>query len=237
MIAVPLASDHITNAAGLANHIGNVSVLLKWNPETQLFRFFSTSSGGDNFAVSPGEAVFINISSGGPSIASFVGSLTDVSHTLVAGGYNFLSLPLSRSDLTNASSVAADITNVTVILKWNEATSLFRFYSTTSGGDNFTLTPRRFFYNFPRCWWSNKLAIISNESALRHESMSSVISKQTTELIDPLTIQKGYNYDKNAFLENALINRPDNQFLYQFWLTNQWLLLLMLLASLLMTLI
>ena len=139
LISLPFSTTTITDAASLASYIGDVGALLKWNPTTQAFRFFVPPSTGDNFSVAPGEVVFVQVNSGGPSVVTMVGDVTAVQHSLVPGGFNFISLPLQRADLTDAGEVAADITNVDAMLRWNEATQTFRFFVPPGSGDNFPL--------------------------------------------------------------------------------------------------
>ena len=60
-----------------------------------------------------------------------------VQHGLIPGGFNFISLPLQRADLTDAGEVAADITNVNAMFSWNEATQTFRLFIPPDIGDKF----------------------------------------------------------------------------------------------------
>lgn len=140
MLTIPLTATTIIDAASLAEAIGDVTALLKWNPTSQTFRFFVPPSFGDNFSLVPGEAVFVQASSSGPSVVTVVGEVMAVQHSLTPGGFNFISLPLQRADLTQASDVAADIGGVTTMLSWNETTQAFRFFVPPSFGDNFPIT-------------------------------------------------------------------------------------------------
>jgi len=56
----------LTNASAVAADITHVSSVLKWNPATQLFRFYSPTSGGDNFTVKVGDAIIVLVNAGGP---------------------------------------------------------------------------------------------------------------------------------------------------------------------------
>lgn len=141
MLAVPFATPSILDAADLAAHIGDVAALLKWNAATQAFRLFVPPASGDNFSVSAGDAVMVQLDSGGPTGVALTGDVVSVHHTLVPNGYNFLSLPLQRGDLTDAAAVAADMGNVETLLRWDESTQAFRFFAPPSTGDNFELTP------------------------------------------------------------------------------------------------
>jgi pimeloyl-ACP methyl ester carboxylesterase len=143
LVALPFAAPNLTNAAALATYIGagQVSALLKWNPTAQSFRFFAPPNTGDNFALTAGDALFVAIKNGGPSQVTFVGDVTARQYPLTPGGYNFLSLPLQRANLTTAADVAADIGGVQALLGWNAAGQSFRFFSPPASGDNFAVTP------------------------------------------------------------------------------------------------
>ncbi len=141
LLTMPFAASILSNAASLATYIGNVSALLKWNPATQSFRFFAPPSAGDNFAIAPGDALFVLVKSGGPSSVTFAGTVTANQYALTRGGYNFLALPLHRTDLTTAAGVAADIGGVQALLSWNAASQSFRFFAPPASGDNFAVAP------------------------------------------------------------------------------------------------
>ena len=137
MVALPFATTAITDAASLASYVSGVSAVLKWNPATQAFRFFVPPATGDNFTLAPGKVAFVQLSAGGPDVVTMVGDVTAVLHSIAPGGFSFMSLPLNRSDLTDAASTAADISSVNSLLGWNEATQTFRFFVPPATGDNF----------------------------------------------------------------------------------------------------
>ena len=139
LIALPFSNSNLSNAAALAASIGNVGAVLKWNPNTQSFRFFVPPASGDNFALSTGDVVFVLINSGGPNLVTMTGTVNAVQFGLSAGRYHFLSVPLQKPTLTNASAAATDIGGVQALLAWNETTQSFRFFSPPSAGDNFAL--------------------------------------------------------------------------------------------------
>ena len=177
LIALPFAAPNLTNAAALANYIGagQVSALLKWNPTAQSFRFFAPPNIGDNFALATGEALFVAIKNGGPSQVAFVGDVTARQHPLTPGGYNFLSLPLQRANLTTAADVAADIGGVQALLGWNAAGQSFRFFSPPAAGDNFAVTPGQPFIalvlaNGPVLWPANAVLATQTGEAGRLRS-------------------------------------------------------------------
>ena len=139
LVGLPFATAAISNAVSLASYVGGVSAVLKWNPSTQAFRIFVPPNTGDNFSLAPGEVIFVQVSNSGPGAVTMTGDVSAVQHSLNPGGFNFISLPLQRVDLTNAATTAADITNVNSMLSWNEATQTFRFFVPPNTGDNFSL--------------------------------------------------------------------------------------------------
>ncbi len=141
LIALPFLPQGVTNAASLANYIGNVGGLLKWNPPTRSFRFFSPPNSGDNFSIARGDVVFTLINSGGPNVVTIAGLVAPIQFTLYPDGFNFISLPLQKRELLDAAAVAANMTTVESLLSWNDATQLFRFFVPLSGGDNFAVRP------------------------------------------------------------------------------------------------
>ena len=140
LMTLPFSSTTLVDAASPADYTGNASALLKWNPDTQTFRFFVPPATGDNFSLAPGEVVFVQVTGGGPEVMTMAGDVTAVKHSLVPGGFNFISLPLQRADLTTAGEVAADITNIDAMLSWNEATQTFRFFVPPATGDDFSVS-------------------------------------------------------------------------------------------------
>lgn len=141
LIAVPFSSDTIVDAASLATHIGNVGSLLKWNPANQSFRFFVPPSIGDNFAVLPGDVIFVSSNGSGSSYTTLIGKVERNEYHLTPERYNFIAIPLQRSDLPNAGAVATDLGNIASLLSWNANTQTFRFFAVPNIGDNFALTP------------------------------------------------------------------------------------------------
>ena len=141
LIAIPFTADNIVDAASLAATISNAAALLKWNAPNQTFQFFQPPNSGDNFTLAAGDAVFVQAAGGGPNVVTLVGAVTQVQFDLVPNGFNFISLPLSEANLTDAAAVAADIGSIQALLAWNEDTQLFRFFTPPNSGDNFALSP------------------------------------------------------------------------------------------------
>lgn len=140
LLALPFVASGIVDATSLASRIRNVAALLKWHPSTQTFRFFAAGS-GDNFPLAAGDLVFVLLNSGAPSVFTMTGTVAAIQYTLTPGGYNFITLPLPRADLTNAAGVASDMTGVQSLLAWNEATQTFRLFTPPGAGDNFSVKP------------------------------------------------------------------------------------------------
>jgi hypothetical protein len=62
--------------------------------------------------------------------------------TLIAADpYNFMTVPLDETGVTNAAALATDIGNVGALLAWNADTQLFRFFTPPNSGDNFAVQP------------------------------------------------------------------------------------------------
>ncbi len=141
LIGLPFLPAGVSDAAGLATTIGDVSALLAWNPATQTMRFFAPPSSGDNFALTPGMAIFVVVNSGGPSAVTLTGVVGPLQQTLTADGFNFITVPLDQAALTSASALATDIGNVQALLAWNASTQLFRFFTPPSSGDDFAVQP------------------------------------------------------------------------------------------------
>ncbi|MCB0062668.1 MAG: carboxypeptidase regulatory-like domain-containing protein, partial [Caldilineaceae bacterium] len=141
LIALPFASDTPVDAASLATHIGNVGSLLKWNPATQTFRFFAPPSIGDNFAVAASDVIFVSSAGSGTPYTTFIGKVERNEYNLTPNRYNFIAIPLQRSDLPTATAVATDLDNLASLLSWNTNTQAFRFFAVPNIGDNFSLAP------------------------------------------------------------------------------------------------
>ncbi len=141
LLGLPFLATDMSTAAEVAAKIGDVSALLAWNPQTQSLRFFAPPSSGDNFAVTPGMALFVVINSGGPSQFTLTGPVQPLHYTLTPGGFNFITVPLGQATLTTASALAADIGNVEALMAWNADTQLFRFFTPPRSGDDFAVQP------------------------------------------------------------------------------------------------
>ena len=68
LMALPFATTAITDAASLANYVGDIAAVLAWNPNTQAFRFFVPPATGDYFALQPGTPFVIDLADTGPNL-------------------------------------------------------------------------------------------------------------------------------------------------------------------------
>lgn len=141
LVGFPFPSATLVDAASLADALGGVATLLKWDADLQAFRFFAPPSTGDNFAVAAGDVVFAQANGDTSAVATMVGPVESIQYALLPEGYNFILLPLQRGDLTTASAVASDVGNVTTMLQWDEALQTFRFFAPPSTGDDFSVRP------------------------------------------------------------------------------------------------
>lgn len=138
LIGIPFSPVSPANAASLATQLGNVNTILGWNPNTQSFKTFTPPNIG-NFTFSFGEAIFIELKSGAPTSVNLLGKLNKTGLGLVAGGYNFLTMPLYCDELSTASGVANDIGGVANLLRWNRGTQTLQAFTPPNTGD-FALT-------------------------------------------------------------------------------------------------
>jgi len=135
-----------------------IDVVAKWNPATQssiLWTFFRGSWRGANFAINPGDGLYIGVRSS----FSWVVNGTDgsVSHGFTLypppnANLNWFSLPYT-SPYTKASDLVTDIeggtgptahVKIDIVARWNPATQSLQIYQwQTSGwtGTDFVLAP------------------------------------------------------------------------------------------------
>lgn len=138
MVGIPFLEPSPSDAAGLAAHIGSVSNIYHWDANTQSFQVF-TPPNIDNFTFTYGEAIFVQVGSGAPASVNIVGKVSDSVLTLYPGNYSFIAMPLRCDELTNASTTAADLTNVINLLQWELLFQSFLTFTPPNVGDNFTL--------------------------------------------------------------------------------------------------
>lgn len=146
-IAMALSVPGVNDAESLANYAGSsVNYVLKYQASSQSFQIYSVGNPGSNYSLSVGDYVFLITDSTTPSTLALAGDVPapgSVQFSLVTGTasmYNFVSLPLDRGDLQDASDVAADIgSGVSRVMKYNSGTQLFEIYSPGNPASDFPM--------------------------------------------------------------------------------------------------
>lgn len=141
MIGIPFLAPSPANASELANQLGNVSNIYRWNASINSFQVFTPPDIND-FPLTQGEAIFVQVGSGVPASANIAGTVNVSSLFLHAGNYSFVAMPLQCDELTNASATAADIDENDVInlLQWNRNLQFFTTFTPPDIGDDFVIT-------------------------------------------------------------------------------------------------
>jgi hypothetical protein len=131
-LTLVLDGTGITMADELATYVGGTFEVLKWDAGTQQWAVRRPTQPwiGPDFPLAVGNPYFVAVDSTAVSPVTFVGDVPpqeSVVFTLLPGTspnladwkYNFISLPLDRSDITTADGLAADIGGVYEVLKWD----------------------------------------------------------------------------------------------------------------------
>ena len=133
-VSLPYYTSY-TDAASLFADIPNVSAVSRWNNSTGNWEDWTGS--GTNFAVIPGEAYVVRVTTTGNWIV--VGSHKPALGLAMTQGYsNFIAVPY-HTTATNAQALLAQIPNATAISRWNNATGNWEDW--TGAGTNFPVTP------------------------------------------------------------------------------------------------
>lgn len=132
MIGLPLDSTSLITpfqASGLINYVGGgVEQVLRWDSALQGYEFYDTFSPSFlNFPLTIGQAYLLETDSEVSPLLSLVGNVPlqgSVTFDFTLGSsstcaFNSLTIPLDRTDITQASDLMADITGVEQVLKWN----------------------------------------------------------------------------------------------------------------------
>jgi|GEM_PF-6437326 len=146
-ISLVLNVPSVTDAASLATYAGSyVKRVLRYNANTQSFQVYVVGNPATNFSLATGDFVFLLVDSTAPNSLAFVGNVPDqgsVSFSLVSGSpakYNFLSLPLDKTNLTSASAVAGEVgTGVVRVLRYQGETQSFQVYIVGNPATDFPL--------------------------------------------------------------------------------------------------
>ncbi|MBN2551067.1 MAG: hypothetical protein JXB15_18035 [Anaerolineales bacterium] len=146
-VSMVFQNSSITKASHLATYIGSsVISVMHYNATTQTFDPYIVGAPSTDFDLTVGEFLFILTNNTAPASFPMVGNVPDagsVSFSLVSGSppkYNYLSLPLDRSDLTLASEIVSDVGGgVVALLAFRINTQTFDFYLPTSPSTDFSV--------------------------------------------------------------------------------------------------
>ncbi|MBN1999662.1 hypothetical protein JW935_19060, partial [candidate division KSB1 bacterium] len=152
-LSVPLVHSVIKNAKSLAQDLGNgFDALYKLDPATGGYSIYYLPSlnFGTNFNLPTGSPVMVSAGKNAPDSWFYTGDVPaqkSVWFTLFRSGskniYNEISLPLDRTDITNADQLAKDIGGVEVVLKLDPENGGFsKFWlPAIHYGENFKILP------------------------------------------------------------------------------------------------
>lgn len=151
-IALPLDStDSISpfKAAGLASYIGSsVKKVVRFDALIQSFKTHTVGSPFNNFDLSIGGAYLIEVDNTANSVVSFIGDVPtqgSLIFNLERGAttadckYNAISIPLDRSDITNAAGLATAIGGVNKVTRWDPDLQGFKTHTVGSPFNNFSV--------------------------------------------------------------------------------------------------
>ncbi len=123
-ISLPYKETQITNAEGLSSAISNCTTVKQWDASQQKYVEHSKGSSENNFTVTSGKPYFVYVTANtswqitGTSSAYINTSLIT---TTGSTAINAVAVPLSRSDLTDAEKLAADIPNCDAVWYWDSS--------------------------------------------------------------------------------------------------------------------
>jgi hypothetical protein len=122
-ISMVLGNSALPDAKSLAAYIGSsAKFVLRFLPDSQYFDSYVVGYDFTNFSITTGQFLYIITDNTAPASFALVGDVPaagSVSFDLYSGAtaqYNFISLPLDHSNLTNASQVVADVGSGVVAL-------------------------------------------------------------------------------------------------------------------------
>lgn len=146
MIALPLDSSNqfAYDAAGLLAYVGPSAIqVLSWDPASQGYLFRYADGFGDNFPLVTGGAYWLEVDSNAPATISLLGDVPaqgGVSFALVGDAsckWNQFSVPLNRSDITDADKLLAAIGDAEQVVSWDAASQGYLFRYSDGFGDLF----------------------------------------------------------------------------------------------------
>jgi len=134
LVSMPLDGTGITDAQGLAQAIPNCTAVWGWDAVTQSWSGHPLG-GPNNFAVEPGGAYVVSATGAGTFQCS--GTWATPAFDLKAG-YNLISLPKAKEDITTAEDLAQDIPDCTAIWQWDSASQTWSGHP-LGGPNNFAV--------------------------------------------------------------------------------------------------
>jgi len=146
--AIVMALDStstIPDAQALASAIPGTTQILRWNASLKNFTYYiPNGGGGTNFSTLVGEPYFVQLNNTAGAVFSVVGDVPPqsgqpgaVQFNLVGGSpckWNYISLPLDKSTITTAQTLADAIGNVGMLLVWDASIQNFTYYIPNGGG-------------------------------------------------------------------------------------------------------
>jgi hypothetical protein len=135
-VSIPYYNSY-TNAGAIFSDVTGATQVKRWDNASGTFQSWNGTR-GTNFSVTEGEAYIITVSSTTNWVV--VGSHDpSFALTLTAGYNNHVSIPY-HTTATNAGTLFSQITGVTQVKRWDNASGTFQSWNGTRG-TNFTLSP------------------------------------------------------------------------------------------------
>jgi len=141
------ARSTLPNAQALADAIPGAQQLLRWDASIQNFDYYIPGGGGgNNFNTTVGEPYLVLVDNTASNVFSMVGDVPPqsgqsgaVQFNLVGGSpcqWNYISVPLDKSNILDAQDLADAIGDVEQILVWDASIQNFDYYIPGGGGGN-----------------------------------------------------------------------------------------------------
>jgi hypothetical protein len=147
LIAVNVDVPGVSDADTLAAYVGpGVYMILQHNATTQTIEWRLPGLAGTDFPIGVGDVVFLYLDDTAPGVVSLIGAVPavgsvsfDLSRPAPGGScmYNFISVPLHRDDLVDADALAADISGVYSVGRYNANTQDLTWRIPGVSGQNF----------------------------------------------------------------------------------------------------
>jgi len=146
------ADPGLDDADDLADHIGGVYAVYKWDADAQSWIYWLPDYAlGTNFSVQTGHPYQVSLKASASDVVSFTGIMPDrgsVVFDLVPGEsavsfkYNYIALPFDKYGIADADSLAKDIGGVYAIYKWDTGSQSWIYWLPDySLGTNFEVRP------------------------------------------------------------------------------------------------